>query len=377
LSPRIAIIGEAWGEQEALVGKPFFGPAGQELTRMLHEAGIDRNSCLLLNLFNFRPANNDISTLCTKRNEVDRAYADLRAGLVREFPDFPWPNTYDWPAMGRPGSFLSPSFLSHLATLVRRLQAYKPDLVFLLGNTPAWALLRRTGIGKIRGYEYKSPYLDSARCIPTYHPAAVLRQYSHRPLVVADFSKGLRLHQQGGAGGSVLPRTLWVKPGLDDLSAWWTEHVRSVSTHVAVDIETAGRQITSIAFGTSTSAICIPFVCDDRTVPVSYWPTFESEVRALEIIREWLGSENPKIFQNALYDLQWIWRVWGFPTRGCIDDTMLVQHALQPEMAKDLGFLGSAYTDERAWKDLGRHRSRGKSRAYKLPSTEEPEHEPD
>lgn len=377
MSPRIAIVGEAWGEQEAMVGRAFFGPAGQELTRMLSEAGIDRNSCLLLNLFNFRPANNDISTLCGKRNEVDRAYADLRANLVRDFPDFPWPLTYDFPTLGKPGSFLSPTFLPHLGSLIKSLRSYKPDLVFLLGNTPSWAVLRRTGIGKLRGYEYQSPYLDSARCIPTYHPAAVLRQYSHRPLVVADFSKGLRLHQQASAGGSLLQRTLWLKPGLDDLQAWWAEHVGSVSEPLAVDIETAGRQITSIAFGTSASAICIPFVCDDRASPASYWPTLELELRALECVRAWLGSENPKIFQNALYDLQWIWRVWGFPVRGRIEDTMLIQHALQPEMSKDLGFLGSAYTDEKAWKDLGRHKSRGKSRASKLPQTEEPDHESD
>ena len=33
---------------------------------------------------------------------------------------------------------------------------------------------------------------------------------------------------------------------------------------------------------------------------------------------------------------------------------MLAHHALQPEMIKDLGFLGSVYTDQRAWKHYGK-----------------------
>lgn len=31
----IAIVGEAWGEQDKMAGRPFFGASGQELTRML------------------------------------------------------------------------------------------------------------------------------------------------------------------------------------------------------------------------------------------------------------------------------------------------------------------------------------------------------
>jgi hypothetical protein len=33
---------------------------------------------------------------------------------------------------------------------------------------------------------------------------------------------------------------------------------------------------------------------------------------------------------------------------------MLLAHAMQPEMEKSLGFLGSIYTDEPAWKFMGR-----------------------
>ena len=37
-----------------------------------------------------------------------------------------------------------------------------------------------------------------------------------------------------------------------------------------------------------------------------------------------------------------------------IHDTMHAQHSLQPEQEKGLGFLGSIYTNESAWKTLAK-----------------------
>jgi uracil-DNA glycosylase family 4 len=51
----IAIVGEAWGEQEERARAPFVGASGYELTRMLDEAGIRRADCFLTNVFNLRP----------------------------------------------------------------------------------------------------------------------------------------------------------------------------------------------------------------------------------------------------------------------------------------------------------------------------------
>ena len=38
--------------------------------------------------------------------------------------------------------------------------------------------------------------------------------------------------------------------------------------------------------------------------------------------------------------------------RGAEEDTMLLHHALYPESLKGLGFLGSIYCDEGAWKGM-------------------------
>jgi hypothetical protein len=40
----------------------------------------------------------------------------------------------------------------------------------------------------------------------------------------------------------------------------------------------------------------------------------------------------------------------GFRVVNCAEDTMLMHHALFPELPKSLGFMGSIYTNEAAWK---------------------------
>lgn len=58
----------------------------------------------------------------------------------------------------------------------------------------------------------------------------------------------------------------------------------------------------------------------------------------------------PKLFQNGLYDISFLWRAYGIGVRGATHDTMLLSHALQPESLKGLAYLGSIYTDHGPWK---------------------------
>ena len=72
-----------------------------------------------------------------------------------------------------------------------------------------------------------------------------------------------------------------------------------------------------------------------------------------EIVKSILASSRiPKLFQNGLYDIAFLWRAAGIPVKGALHDTMLLHHALQPEMKKGLGFLASIYADEGAWKEM-------------------------
>jgi uracil-DNA glycosylase family 4 len=68
-----------------------------------------------------------------------------------------------------------------------------PNLIICLGNSALWAMAGRTGITKLRGTTLLSTHCVSGyKLLPTYHPAAVLRQWELRPTTLADLMKASR-----------------------------------------------------------------------------------------------------------------------------------------------------------------------------------------
>ena len=362
--PRFAFVGDSYSRVDELAQRALFDSSGQELLRQLKECGIDPKNCLFTNVFNLRFPNDDIRSFCISKAAAVHTYPGVLPDLLEKYPQFPWPQAYDFPPIFGVGGFLHPHHLGHLGELRQRLVAYNPALLIGMGNTSCWALFRSTGIGKLRGYSYPCTILPGGpRVIPTYHPSSIIRQYSNRPIVLGDLRKALRLVSGPGVSPTALdsvPRTIWLEPSLDDLEVWGKRAALSLpSTRIAVDIETFGGTITCIGFGTADTAICVPFwnrgygeKIGDGLDGRSYWPTEEEERKALTWVRGVLEGPNTKILQNAQYDLQYIWKTWGLRVLGRIEDTMLMAHAIQPEMEKSLGFLGSAYTDVPAWKHL-------------------------
>src|SRR5678815_680890 len=104
---KIAIVGEAWGAEEARARAPFVGASGQELTRMLAEAGIHRADCFLTNVFNIKPEpTNDVEHLCCDKT---KGYTDR--GPIK------------------PGKFPKREFASELHRLERELSETKPNII--------------------------------------------------------------------------------------------------------------------------------------------------------------------------------------------------------------------------------------------------------
>lgn len=58
VTARIMAVGEAPGETEDREGKPFVGAAGQLLTRLLEEVGLDRRDIYITNTLKCRPPGN-------------------------------------------------------------------------------------------------------------------------------------------------------------------------------------------------------------------------------------------------------------------------------------------------------------------------------
>lgn len=326
---KLFLLGEAPGEQEEKVGIPFVGHSGQELTRMLFHADIHRHECSFSNLLLTRPPRNDFKAFLRPRAEL--------------------PSGYDLPPIER-GLYLAPEHVHNLERLRDEISQVKPNLVVALGAKALWALCSRTDISKLRGTIFYSERYET-KCLATYHPAYILRSWSDRPIAVADLIKA-RL-ESSTPEISYPKRKIWLEPALQDLYDFG-EHYMAGVRRMAFDLETwpSRRQIRCMAFAPSPHiSIVVPFL-DMRSKDLHYWKTPGEEAAALAWCKRWLEDPSiEKVAQNGLYDIQYCLD-YGIQVRNYTHDTMLLHHALDPEMPKSLDFLGATYVNERAWKTL-------------------------
>lgn len=340
---KILLVGEAWGEREAMFEHAFVGASGQELAKMLYQAKLapavdvthpselemiqhwktlrQEHGIELANVFNARPTDNNI----------DLFFTNAKEGLST------------LPPCGR-GKYLRPELLPHIEALWAEVSRLQPNLIIAFGNTACWALLGETKISALRGTVQWSERFG-CKILPTYHPAAVLRQWNLRPIVLSDLEKA---HDEAEFREvRRIDRWLTIEPTLSEIGDW----LQRQAEFYAVDIENKPSFITMIGFARSPAdALVIPFF-DEKKPGGNYWPTLGEEATAWRLVQQALSAPVPKVFQNGIYDLSHLLRAGLRPTM-CLGDTMLLHHALYPEMLKGLGFLGSIYSNEIAWKTM-------------------------
>lgn len=322
---KIMLIGEAWGEQEELLGMPFIGVSGEELTLQLALAGIDRKLCYLTNVFNLRPANNDLDNLCCNKKDLPPGSKLIPLGT----------------------KWLRPEFISEIDRLFAEIDYVNPNIIITLGATPLYIVVNLRGIKKYRGTITES--LTGHKVLPTYHPAHILRNWDLRTTSIADLIKA-RLE-------SHFPdirypkREIWIEPTIKDIIDFEDMYMET-GKHFATDVETARGQITCFSIATDpVHCIVVPFY-DSRQSDNSYWSR-DDEIWVRLWMQRVLKSQSPKIMQNGLYDTQYF-LVEGIPVKRFDEDTMLMHHAMQPELPKGLGWLGSVYTNSPEWKSMRR-----------------------
>lgn len=340
----IVIVGESWGSEEKANHKPFQGQSGQELNRMLAEAGIARDSVLCTNLVNIQPVDNNVWTLFENGPPTV-------AGLT-------------------PGRHV----VSGLRRLFRQLDSSPRRLIIATGNYPLWALTNvagtspngkgnprvPSGISNYRGsqlYRVRHAIDDrsssSIPVLPIIHPAAILRQWSNRALTVHD----LRTRVPLGLDGRWSRRAYRFdhRPSFErvvgQLSTWLYSKTPVV---LAADIETKGNcLITCLGLADSADyAITIPFVMqDDARRLVSFWSR-RDEITIRKMLCVLFTSPHVSwIGQNFLYDMQYIHAEYGVTPR-LSHDTLIAQNLLLPGTPKDLGHLSSLYCSHHVyWKD--------------------------
>lgn len=356
---RIMLVGEAPGAEEERTGLPFVGASGQELNRMLQDAGIMRSECYATNVCKFRPPNNQLAAWIAKaKKDITPAHKQWR------------------------GKWVLPQITEGYAELLTEIEMVQPNLIIAFGNLAMLALTGNWGVLKWRGSQLVMNYAEDFKAdwkaknpricddsnlitsfgnglpkvLPTIHPAAVLRQYELRPLVMTDLRRAKR---------QMVSREYADKPV-------WNFHVRPDFTKVInvittltqlldagherwldFDIETVGGHIDSVGFSWSRQdALCIPFMT--RGNKAGYW-SLEEETEIIQRMYVLLTHKNVRIrWQNGLFDAQYIHRHWHFIPRGA-QDTMISQHSAFAALPKGLGFLGSMYAEHYIyWKDEGR-----------------------
>ena len=145
----IMFIGEAPGKNEDEIGRPFVGKAGQFLTQVLKENGIEREEVYITNVVKCRPPNN-------------------RDPLPDEI------------------EACSPY-------LEKQIELIKPKIIVTLGRFSTKFILSLYGfknepISRIHGKVFSSP-LNGINIIPMYHPAACIYNPALKEVFKNDMKK--------------------------------------------------------------------------------------------------------------------------------------------------------------------------------------------
>jgi len=349
---RIFIVGEAPGFEEEQQGRPFVGASGNELNRMLHEAGISRTECFVSNLCKERPPRNDISlwlrsslkfsTKPTKEDERRRAAGVEPRNFVR-----------------LRDNLVDPRVQSGFNLLKKEISLVNPAIIITVGNTSMWALTGRWGITKWRGSMLHTDFDSSTsptKCIPTYHPAAVLRQWSWRAITVNDLRRAARF--RNGVPYPTPERRFILRPNFSQVENILRllvsrADLQPEGLRLSFDLETRAGHIACAGISwTYFDAICIPFMCRERGD--GYW-NLDEEVSIIRLLHSLLTHPRVRVVgQNLLYDCQYTWRWWHFVPR-VEQDTMISQHAIFSDMPKALAFQASMYCNHYVfWKDEGK-----------------------
>lgn len=315
-----ALFGEQPGKTEIMRGKPFIGPAGNELNNCLNDAGLNRQQGYLSNIIK------DYDAPLERYIQFQRSNAPTISADCSEY-------------------------LQELEHEVRRLRE-SCKCIIACGNVALWALTGRTGITKWRGSILPCLFSDKP-VIPVLHPATIIppkNVYLNKHLLVHDLQRVARV-----VAGTYVPlqREIKINPTFAEARTF-LEYVLELAKQnhpvLAYDIEIYNEQVSCISFATSaTQAISIPFICNQGDCY-----SIEQETELWELIARILENDRlPKIGQNISFDAHFLLRRYGIRTRN-LNDTMVAQQILMGDYPKGLDFITSIWTDHPYYKDEGK-----------------------
>jgi uracil-DNA glycosylase len=336
----IAFVFDFPSTDEQRLGQIMVGSTGKMFHKMCEILDLNVENCLLTYALSQKPAQENPAHFFNNKNSYK---ALLKEGKSRS----------KFPVNGF--GFLKEEYEGEIDRLETELNACKPNVIIAMGSIALWALTGLDKIGTYRGTVLKSNLTGGTKVLPTFSPSAVIRNFDFRPVVLSDIKKAVAESETPDI--KIKERELWIEPNIEDLNKFEEQYIRedNEASPLSFDIETSGGFITCIGFAPSDSvALVIPFK-DTRNDLQNYWKDNKHEQQAWAWVKRILENEKiTKVAQNQTYDVSWLSYKQNINVKGKIHDTMHAQHALQPEQQKGLGFLGSIYTNEGAWKTMAK-----------------------
>lgn len=309
LTAKIALIGEAPGKEEDKLGRPFVGGSGRILDAFLYKVGIDRFNCYLDNVMQTRPPDNNF----------DVFYTDKRK---RKVP--------------------TPELIEGRKRLINTLSNIKPNVTVALGNEALRALTKCDVIGKWRGSILYNENIG--KVIPTFHPAAVMKNWEFAPLLAFDLRRAKE--ESANFNYKIPERHIIIEPTFEKVMEFLDKILEDKYGHITFDIETSGEYITAFGISTSpTEAISIPFYKGNEP----YWSAEALELIWFKIAKV-MESEVPKYAQNAQFDCSFLKKYYGITVKNLVFDTMCGHTTVYAEIPKGLDTLCSIYTRQPYYK---------------------------
>ena len=355
-STKLIIVGEGPGRMEIATGKPFVGPSGQMVNKMLANSGMSRDQCHVTNAACCRG-----ETDAEKERAAACCSARLSNELVTLDPAIPIL------ALGAPAArvMLGKGSIMKTRGLVWKLPVI--DDAKLRAGERSLEKRRASGLKKYAAAIDRSEqtlWRSQARaplagriCIPSIHPAFILRGgESHMPLLRVDVGRAVRW-ALGGPLKLLDDGPYKVAHTVDELRAL----LKTIRTeYVLIDVETLGPEplidhmtmlgISEVPDGTVVSD-------DDVRVVLASPPRENSgdRKRAQKTLRE-MGKVLNEFCKDrivgghnfASFDMLVLKRYGVKPQR--IFDSLLAHHTFASHLRQGLDHLGSMYTDTGPWK---------------------------
>lgn len=315
---KLMIIEEAPDRNEEREGQLLIGPPGHLLNEMLGKAGTSRSEVYITSVLKYRPPNDNIKQL----NECGTTLAKQVTQLRQEIETI------------KPNAILC-------LTSANGKSSYR--------NLSLETLTGKSGITNYRGSILEFKDHVTPKVIPTLHPANLLPgrdyvSYSARAYVQLDVNRAIE--ESRDPRFNPPNRLLQIIRRAGELVSFL--HSYDNKLPCAVDIETyEGIPVCiSLAF-VSSHAISIPLLKSTGLIQET------DLIECWKLLAKFLAQGNI-IGQNFKFDEQKLYHTSRLRIGKLVGDTMFLQHCLNPEFPKGLGFITSIYTKEPYYKDEGK-----------------------